>query len=69
MAKIGDFSYLNQGNDGNLFRDIQNTKLQERFKQNEDGSIGYRVDIKGVNPQSKLSGGHLTYINNIFDKK
>ena len=55
MGKIGDFK---AGSKDNIFRDIENTPLQERFKVEKDGSLGYRVDIGGVG--AKKVGGHLT---------
>ncbi len=58
MGKIGGFSDLKKGSKDNIFRDIENTPLQERFKVKKDGSLGYRVDIKGVGP--KKVDGHLT---------
>ena len=61
MDKIGKCSDFNKGSKDNIFRDIENTPLQERFKIEQDGSLGYRVDIKGVGP--KKAGGHLTAEN------
>lgn len=52
---------MKSGKEGNIFRYIENTPLQERFKANKDGSLEYRVDIKGVGP--KKVGGHLTAEN------
>ncbi len=61
MGKIGENSDFLGGSKGNLLRDIENTPLQERLKIEKDGSLGYRVDIKGVGP--KKVGGHLTAEN------
>lgn len=66
MAKIGEFSDFNKGSKDNIFQDIENTPLQERFKIEQDGALGYRVDIKGVGP--KEAGGHLT-AGNLGDTK
>jgi hypothetical protein len=61
MAKIGENSDYKSGSEKNIFRDIENTPLQERFKIERDGTLGYRVDIKRVGP--KQIAGHLTTDN------
>ena len=61
MSKIGENSDFNKGSKDNIFRKIENTPLQERFKIEQDGTLGYRVDINGVGP--KKVGGHLTTDN------
>ena len=58
MENIGNFK---SGSKNNIFRDIENTPLQERLKIEKDGSLGYRVDINGVGPRE--IGGHLTTDN------
>ncbi len=58
MAKIGENSDFKSGSKDNIFRDIENTPLQERFKVDQNGNLGYRVDIHGVG--HKKVGGHLT---------
>ena len=68
MGEIGEFSDFHKGGtENNIYRDLQYTPLNERFKANDDGSIGYRVDINGVSKDGYE--GHLTYIGNIFDKQ
>lgn len=54
---------LKPGSSGNLFRNIPNTPLQERFKIGKGGELEYRVDIVGVGP--KKVGGHLTAIKKL----
>ena len=66
MGKIGEFSDFKRGSEDNIFRNIENTLLQERFKIEQDGTLGYRVDIKGVGP--KKVGGHLS-VNNLGDTR
>ena len=58
MGKIGKHSDFGKGSKGNIFRNIDNTPLQERFKIENDGHLSYRVDINGIGPRN--IGGHLT---------
>ena len=65
-GNIGDGSGFQKGSKNNIFQEIENTPLIERFKIEQDGTLGYRIDIKGVG--YKNVGGHLTAINLDTDK-
>ena len=55
MARIGAHSDFKGGSKNNIFRDLQNMLLQERFKVENDGTLRYRVDIKGVGPRKSAT--------------